>query len=480
MNHTLDQLFQRQPAPRTLARDRRGRPRLYRLQTELIADTLAAPEPQTAAKDNAPRKPKQLHRVTDELADVRANVQDAAAAVLAWLSSVLAHDDNADLDDILRRCLRPSDDCKDVNYAALAEQVRAVTGITLTAKRVQTAVRHLRKAHARKPAATPPSTVAATFKRTDPLRDKLAELHARLRTQHALLHSNNTDPLALDAQRQAGTLLLSAVRAAAGKVIDRGFGEHLAEQLDTVALEAHYLAFLRDQSRAGRRDTLQHNANLQPLALLLTRFDGSAHHHVQLVTLGSSIVQTLLGPDSLPGLLAQLNVRVVGRSLLDTHTYVADMLRIADAADALHDDEATQRYLRFARRLPEDQRVPAARRIASYARSNAATRLYDRLYSAELAPDALTLADHALATMMERDSGFILTLTTELVAATVHAHLTQTTTRIDALLTRLGPDKSLERLEALLKFDNNDALVQQARQHLERVHPQLHQALLIY
>ena len=42
-----------------------------------------------------------------------------------------------------------------------------------------------------------------------------------------------------------------------------------------------------------------------------------------------------------------------------------------------------------------------------------------------------------------------------------------------AYLESLGEDKALERLEALIRFENNDALVRVARAHAVGVYPAL-------
>jgi len=207
---------------------------------------------------------------------------------------------------------------------------------------------------------------------------------------------------------------------------------------------------------------------------------------VNLVMHGARVVCALLGVDSLPGVVAQLNVLVTGRAMIQTDLYVAEMLRLAARAEALHDDAQTKRYLTWVRRLPEDRRLPSALRVASYCRSNAATRVYDRLFDGALDPDAPALADAtrpprsyrqladaAHDAMLARDSGCTLTLTGALVRHTVSAKLDGHDNDVRAHLKALGEDKALERLEALIKFENNDALVRAARRHTVAVYPNL-------
>ena len=164
--------------------------------------------------------------------------------------------------------------------------------------------------------------------------------------------------------------------------------------------------------------------------------DAGAESDVNLVMHGGRVVACLLGVDSLPGVMAQLNVLVAGRSLIQTDLYVAEMLRLAERAEALHDDAETKRYLTWVRRLPEDRRLPSALRVASYCRSNAATRIYDRVFEGTLDANALALADAtrpprtylqladaAHDAMLARDGGCTLTLTGAFVRHVVAAKL---------------------------------------------------------
>ncbi|MEM6459561.1 MAG: hypothetical protein AAF710_09245 [Planctomycetota bacterium] len=420
-------------------------------------------------------------RSADEVAAVRKNVQDSARAVMAWLAAVVGHEGKTDLSDVLDRCLRPGPDIERVNYAALAEDITRVTGVELTAKRVQTAVSHLRVAHRKKADA---ARAEATPKR-DEMRARLTELDAKLRAYHDTL-SRGDDAAQ---RREIGTEVLTAVRCAAGRVIDRGFGEGIPDTVDLHALEGRYLGFVRDTLRQGLFDGDRSpglEAELRRLLITLADHDATAEADMKLVMHGSAVVGALLGIDSLPGVMAQLNVLVAGRGLIDTDLYVAEMRRLAGLAEALHDDAATTRYLNWNRRLPEDRRLPSAIRVASYCRSNAATRLYDRLFTGELEPDAealadaerpartyLELADDTHDAMLARDGGFTLTLTTETLRRVIHACLRGDDGPLHEHFRRLGPDKALDRLEALIKFENNDELVVAARRAATAVFPAL-------
>ena len=451
-------------------------------------------------------------RAEDEIGAVRRNVRDAAGAVLAWLAAVVAHDDaGGDLDGVLDRCLRPGPDVERVNYAAMAAEIEAVTGVSLSPRRVQTAVLQLRAARGKRVVAERDAALervagsdaahpSAPEPDAEPLQTALRELDVDLRASFDELAelAELTDPAADTTRRALGTAVLTAVRAAAGRVIDRDFGEGIPERETphTGDLEDRFLTFVRDSVRrradAGAADD-RVEPHLRRLLVTLAESgaravgaDTDAENDVNLVMHGARVVCCLLGVDSLPGVVAQLNVLVTGRALIQTDLYVAEMLRLAARAESLHDDAATKRYLTWVRRLPEDRRLPSALRVASYCRSNAATRIYDRVFDGALDADAPALADAtrpprtyrqladaAHDAMLARDGGGTLTLTGVLVRHTVSAKLDGHDRDVRAHLEALGEDKALERLEALIRFENNDALVRAARSHAVAVYPTL-------
>ncbi|MEM6854784.1 MAG: hypothetical protein AAF593_10295 [Planctomycetota bacterium] len=444
-------------------------------------DTATASQPTT----------RPITRLDDEVAGVRKNVQDSARAVLAWLSAVVAHEGKTDLDDILDRCLRPGPDIERVNYAAMADDIFRVTGVELSAKRVQTAVTHLRAAREKQAAQALDEAVPAR----DELAERLAELDARLRDNFASLTADETSTHAA-LRREMGTAVLTAVRSAAGRVIDRDFGEGIPDTVNLQALEGRFLGFVRDtlrqQAACGLAPSPSNaEQDLRRLLITLADHDATAEADMKLVMHGSAVVASLLGVDSLPGVMAQLNVLVSGRGLIDTDLYVAEMVRLGNLAESLRDDAATKTHMNWVRRLPEDQRLPSPIRVASYCRSNATTRLLDKLYAGDLEPDAIALADAtqpprtylqlAVDThdrMLALDGGFTLTLTTQLLRHVVVAHLTGDPADAIGYLEALGQAKALDRLEALIKFDNNDELVAEAQQLVVQVYPALKRQLV--
>lgn len=429
-----------------------------------------------------------ITRREDEVAGVRKNVQDSARAVLAWLAAVVGHEGKTDLDDILDRCLRPGPDIERVNYAAMAQDIFRVTGVELTAKRVQTAVSHLRAAHSQKHVEAKAKQAVAA----DSLRQHLDELDTKVRENFAALTAD--EPADHAAVRRAiGTEVLTAVRSAAGRVIDRDFGEGIPDTVNLQALEGRFLGFVRDTLRrnafGSNAGGLEHD--LRRLLITLADHDATAESDMKLVMHGSAVVSSLLGVDSLPGVMAQLNVLVSGRGLIDTDLYVAEMIRLASLAESLHDDTETKTYLNWNRRLPEDRRLPSPLRVASYCRTNAATRMFDRMFVGDLDPHDTALADAdtpprtylQLAcdthdAMLERDSGFALTLTTEMIRHVTVAHLTGDAAPARDYVQTLGPDKALDRLEGLIRYDNNDELVAAARTLVTIVFPELRRQLV--
>ncbi len=490
------------PSPPTLldtSDTPRKRWRTVYMDGELLQATAEARAMQSAGPPVVDAGLRVVARAEDEIGAVRRNVRDAAGAVLAWVAAVVAHDaGGGDLDGVLDRCLRPGPDVERVNYAAMAAEILAVTGVSLSPRRVQTAVLQLRSARGKRIQAQRAAAQVSVAKGVsdEPLRAALQALDADLRSSfHELVEI--TGPGGEAARRAMGTAVLTAVRAAAGRVIDRDFGEGIPEHHvpHTGDLEGRFLTFVRDsvRRRADEGDAVR---RVEPhlRRLLVTLADAGARagaetdaeSDVNVVMHGARVVSCLLGVDSLPGVVAQLNVLVTGRALIQTDLYVAEMLRLAARAEALHDDAQTKRYLTWVRRGPEDRRLPSALRVASYCRSNAATRIYDRVFEGVLDPDAAAwadasrpprtyrqLADAAHDAMLARDGGCTLTLTGTLVRHTVSAKLDGHDLAVREHLEALGEDKALERLEALIRFENNEALVRAARDHAVAVYPKL-------
>ena len=472
--------------PETVSRTAAARPVRRRYRTRFV--DAAALEATTAGIEQEPPvepRVRVIGRVDDAADAVRANVQDAARAVLTWLASVVGHRGDGDLETTLDRCLRPGPDVERVNYAALAAEVSRVTGVELTAKRVQTAVAHLRRARRRKAEAAALHRVKSTGAAG------LQSLEATLRDRFDELAAAECGGLPA---RDVAVEVLAAVRAAAGRLIDRDFGEGIVETLDRPSTGGRFLRFVGsvlqedDAPATGSAAAPALRRFMQTLAEHPGR--GRSEADMRLVLDGAKVVSTLVGEASLPGVMAHLNVMVAGRDLTDTDLYVAEMLRLAALAEALHDDPATERLRQHARRLPEDRRLPSPIRVSSYCRSNAATRLYDRIHRGDLDPHAtaladatgtstyLQLADATHDAMLARDGGFTLTLTTELLRHVVHTRVTGDRAALDAYLHRLGEAKALDRLEALVRYENNDALVAEAHDHAVRVYPSLRNRLI--
>lgn len=398
--------------------------------------------------------------------DVRANVRDAARAVLAWVAAVTDADAEETLNDVLDRCLKPGPDIERINYTQLAAEIASTLDLDITAKRVRSAIRHLRKAHE-----------GRTHDMAKPsLKQKLGQLHERLARGYASIVDQRDEHDAL--RREMALGILGAVRAAAGRVIDFAYGEGIPARVDVDELESRFLDFVRDQVRDDAVGDVE--ADLKRLLLTLGAYDLSAESDMRLVVDGSRVVADLAGPDSLPGVMAQLNVLVAGRDLIDDELYVAEMSRLAEAAEALHDDPATRSLLNWIRRQPEDQRIPSPLRVASYCRNNAATRLGDRVFLGALDDAAAWLdrADQQLARMRERDGGFELIKVTELILLTAAAQQTGDAEAVTAHLQSLGDAAALDLLEKLARFDNCAPLVHAAQRHAVAALPALKHKLI--
>ncbi len=457
------------------------RPRV-RLFDSALLEQVAAPAP----AEPRPRR-RIIQSVDDATGDLRQNVQDAARAVVAWVAAVTDHGDPAStdhdnhdrhaapqpasLDRVLSDCLRPGPDVQALNYHALAQHINRTLHTELSAKRVRSAVAHLRRARQRRE-----SPVTS-------LQRQLDALLAHLRAQSQLLLASGDDPQQLALRREAGMEILGAVRAAAGRVIDHSFGEHIPRQVDVDALEKQFLQFVRDAVRegapfGGAPGALDHD--LQRLLLTLGDYAGSAECDMRLVVHGARVVAVLLGPDSLPGLMAQLNVLVAGRQLLDSELYVAELLRLGEQAAALHDDAATRTLLNWVRRRPEDQRLPTPLRVASYCRNNAATHLLERVYlgTATDAAVALQTGQRCVTLMQQRDSGFALLPVTQLIALMAQAKVDDNFAPVQQHIHALGRDAALKLLTDLAKYDNCQPLVRQAFELAAVALPELRHQLI--
>lgn len=409
--------------------------------------------------------------VSEQVSDVRKNVQDTARAVVTWVAAVCDHDSPDTLEDVLDRCLRPGPDVERVNYAAIADEVNRCVGASVSAKQVKTAIEHLRRGQQAK---------VDAMSETD-LRHQLDALLERLRDNHAaLMNTDRTAHVELD--RAVAVQVLGAVRAAAGQVIDSAYGEGIPLTVDVDELESRFLDFVRDMVRetgAGNAsDGL--SGDLKNLLLVLSQYDGSAESNMRVVVVGSRVVADLQGPDSLPGLIGQLNVLVAGRYLLDSELYCAELARLAEAAGGLHDDTATGSLMNWVRRLPEDQRLPSPLRARSYCLNNAATHLLERVYRGEYAEPKREMerARACLEQMRERDSGFRLIATTTVIEHVVEAHRSEDGSGIEAHFRKLGEAESLKVLKDLAQFENATDIVADAQRHAAGVWPGLKHQLL--
>jgi len=412
--------------------------------------------PGPADKSPGPAQGLRLIGVTEQVTHVRKNVRDAARAVLTWVASVMDQQDG-ELDCVLDACLRPGPDSERVNYAALAERVNAFSGLDLSAKRVCTAILNLRRVHSE--AVTRDHAVVAT--------DGLAQLRQRL--------AANIDSLIVgqdNVRRAMASELLAAVRTCGGRLIAAPYGEGVAHAMDPASLEGRLIRFVRD---AVHDEPAHLRPDLHRLLNVLEHADGSAESDTAVVVTGARVVCDLMGADSLPGLLAQLNVVVVGRQILGSELYIAELHRLAEASAELHDDADTRRYLNWARRLPEDRRVPTALRVASFARNNLATHLLERIITGELADaaDSLSQAQTAIDAMRHVDGRFRLLPVTEAIYATALAVAGVDEQHVIELFRTMGLDAAATLLADLSQFDSNRQVVEAVRQRAIAALPEL-------
>lgn len=440
-------------------------------------EATAAPMADTRDDDRRGVSRGRVTTVDDEVNGLRRNVRDAAGAVLTWLASVTQHDAPGDLDRVLDKCLRPGADTTAVNYAALAQEINQALGVDLSAKRVQTAVRHIRDAATKQQA----HKKLAQDTQAPTLAQRFDALQNRLRTNHDRLVSaqgggNHT------LRRAVAHDVLCVLRSAAGRLIECGFGEGIPQRVDLDATRQRFMAFVRRVVRDGlgadSRGTLRED--LDRLLKALNEHDDTAEADMRLVVAGACVVGDLAGPGSLPGLMARLNVLMVGRPMLESEFFVSQMLKLADAAGGLIGDRDTHAYLSWVRLQPQDRRTPSPNRVRSYCLNNAATHVLQRLHTGELTgAHWFDTAQQCFDTMMKHDRGFQLLKTTEAIMLCVLAGLTGSAEPCRDFFSQLGRAKSLDLLRDLARFDNSDVLNRLVRRRAEAVHAGIASQLLV-
>ncbi len=455
-------------------------PRMLYVDFAQLEATVSGPEALRVYKQQQARRAAPHHRVTtvdNEVTALRSNVQDAARALLTWLASITQHaqpndaDAPENLDRVLDRCLRPGSDTTAINYSALTEEVNRALGTDFSPKRIQTAVRHLRDAASQSHSNPAPQ-------RNNTLAERFDALYCKLQTQHdELLAASDAGGHVL--RRAVAHDVLAALRASAGRLIECGYGEGIPDYVDLDATRERFLAYIRraiNQSHEGtglRED-------LDRLLAALRDHDDSSEADMQLVVAGANVVADLVGPDSLAGLMARLNLLMVGRPMLESEFFVAKMLELAEAAGQLVHDRATQTDMAWVRLQPQDRRTPSPNRVRSYCLNNAATHILQRLHTGDLTGQKwFATAQQCYETMYKHDRGFRLLKTTEAIMLCVLSDMTHSSAPAEELFNKLGYEKSLELLGDLTRFDNSPAINQLVRTHADLAHPGIASQLLV-
>ncbi|MEM6551875.1 MAG: hypothetical protein AAF750_07085 [Planctomycetota bacterium] len=461
----------------TTTRDAATAERPARLRT-VLADPdrlVRVADPRSEMPDVEPVSgdgPAWVGRVHETVEPLRANVQDAARAVLTWLAAVVDHRGERSVDDVLAACLRPGQSTEGVDYAALASLVSAHSGMELTAKRVQTAVRHLRSHQA-----------SQDVEVKVPVSDRLAELEDHLRERFDAVVEDGVDGSA------SAIEVLTAVRGATGRLTAYDFAEGLDAADRVGRVSAGDAEGLRQRFISTEFESVERTAQLlRRLLVVLAEHDGTAESDMKLVLRGSALVCRLMGADSLPGVMARLNVLVAGRGLIEHGDYVDRMEALADQAEALHGDAATKTLMHRLGRGPKADRLPTPRRVASYALNNAATRLIHRRFTGELegalADSALSRAEALVDRMKRQDSGFVLLPGTEAMLRAAEDRVEGRLIEADgsacrALFAGLDAGKAADVISHLLEHESCRGLVEAVRSAAVAEHPGLDEELIV-
>ncbi len=425
------------------------------------------------------QRPTHITTTRLELESLRKNVRDPAEAVLRWMSQLIQHNGAIALNDALDRCLRPGPDVTDLNYAALAREVNQTCDTSFSPKRIRNAIKHLRQNRH-----IPINSGQSKNQQETDFITRLKALHHRLADTHAQLVKCGPS-VSRVLRRAVGHEVLGVVRSAAGRLIDCAFGEGIPDQVIPDSIYQHILALAQRMVTDNHASAIPAPANdlkahLNRLMASLRRYDKSTEADADLVLTGACVVSCLIGPGSLFGLMARLNVLMVARPLLDSPTFIEQMLSLSDGAGRLIQDRTTQTDMAWVRLQPEDRRIPSPNRLRSYCLNNAATHILQRLYTGELAGSHwFTTAGSCFHTMRKHDRGFRLLKTTEAIMLCVLAELTGDHSASQDFFKRLGETKTLALLLDLARYDNSPQVNGLVRQHAESVYADISTQLLV-
>lgn len=440
------------------------------MEHQLTARQVAHREPRAGPHRSTRRL---LTSVDEEAGAIRTNVRDSAAAVVQWLASVMDHEGAMGPDEVVDRCLRPGPDLGRINYAAMADEINRQLAVGMTAKRLRTAIAHLRARHAAKP--------LQMHAEPSPVSRGLSALRNSLQTHHLALTAE--EPAGHEIlRRRIGLEILAAVRCAAGRIIENDYGEGIPEQIDLNDLEDAFLDWVRHRRVVAPHDDCvrTRSDDLHRLLVTICDYEASVDCDIRLVLAGHRVVTSLFGPGSLPGILGELNVLVAGRSLIDSPTYVAELLRLARAATRLHDDPDTRRLIQWARRRREVPGTPSPLRVRSYCLNNACTHVLEQLHRGTMSNPVrwVTHAATWFRQMTRRDSGFELVRTTHVLLLTVEAHLTGNVEPVRSHFRGLGRQRTLDVIRDMYRFDSCVALCRAAESQAATALPAVRHQLL--
>jgi len=387
------------------------------------------------------------------------------------MAQLVQHNGALALNEALDRCLRPGPDPTDLNYTAMAREINKACETSFSPKRIRNAVKHLR--HKRQ---TSLSARQAKHQRESDFTTRLDALHIRLGDTYEKLCQSN--PCMGRAFRRAiAHEVLGVLRAAAGRLIECGYGEGIPDLINPDSVYQHLIALAQQMgegSQTGNQPSPDTDLkdDVSRLITALHHYDKSTEADADIVLAGVCVVSSLMGPSSLFGLLARLNVLMVARPMLDSPGFINQMLGLADSAGRLVHDRTTQTDMAWVRLQPKDLRTPSPNRVRSYCLNNAATHILQRLYTGELTgAHWFTTAESCYHTMRKHDRGFRLLQTTEAIMVCVLAELTGDHSASRDMFKRLGEAKALALLLDLARFDNSPQINRLVRQHAEMTYP---------
>ncbi|WP_131818237.1 hypothetical protein, partial [Planctopirus hydrillae] len=288
----------------------------------------------------------------------------------------------ASVQEVVKKCLMHGDSV-DLDYSGLASLMRQFfPGLSMTPQRAQAALEALLM------------TIDQTESPAEEFSRRIERLYETLNRRHVDLTANEGEHNRV-LREEVALEILALVRMAASALLPHFYGEGLSEEgSDLDQIESKFLDFLKGLQTSNQEVIAESSfaSDLRAFHQVLHRYDPNEtdaetqdEFHTKILFLGSRLVVSLLGINSVEAQLALLNGLQVAKSALPLTDYIRLCQQVIDRCEQVRANGVEMARLEQRNgRLPRNQRVPGPRRVASYSRFNLATLLLHRLVAGEL------------------------------------------------------------------------------------------------